>query len=133
MWAPFFEEDPWQSLMRWPDSVESSHGLEVYETDTEMVVKAPLPGIPEEKIEVSTEGNVLTIRANVEETQEEKDKKKVVYKSSMQRAFSYTTSLPRIVNANKAEAELDNGVLTVKIPKLEDEQPKSIVIKKKSK
>ena len=58
-------------------------------------------------------------------------KKKVVYKSSRQMSFHYSTSLPRRVDASRADAEVENGVVKVTIPKVEEEKPKKIVVKKK--
>lgn len=107
-------------------------GLNVYETDDSVVVEAELPGIPEDDVNVTIEGNILTISGKSSETQEEKDKKKVVYKSSRQSAFTYSTSLPRMVDATKAEAEVSTGVVTVTVPKTEEEKPKKIEVKKKS-
>ena len=47
-------------------------------------------------------------------------------------SFSYSTSLPRMVDAAGADAEVENGVVKVTIPKLEEEKPKRIEVKKKA-
>jgi HSP20 family protein len=130
-WASFFDEDNWPSLVNWPD-VSSPAGLDIYETDEDVVVEAQIPGVKEQDVNVSIEGNVLTITAKHEETEEEKNKKRTVYKTSRQSSFSYSTSLPRMVDATKAEADVENGVVTVKIPKSEEEKPRKIEVKKKS-
>lgn len=132
MWGSFFDDDSQNlpSVLNWPD-VHALQGLDMYETDDELIVKASVPGVPEDKVEITVEGNILTIKAEFEETKEEKDKKKVVYKSSRQSSFNYSTSLPRLVDGSKAIAEVENGVVKVVIPKTEEEKPKRIEVKKK--
>jgi HSP20 family protein len=56
-----------------------------------------------------------------------------VYKSTRQTSFSYSTNLPRIVDPSKAEAEVEQGVLKITIPKSEEDKPKKIEVKKKTK
>jgi HSP20 family molecular chaperone IbpA len=107
--------------------------LDVYETNDAIVVEAQVPGIKEENIEINIDGNVLTINATQKETEEQKDKKKTVYKSTRQTSFSYSTNLPRIVDPSKAEAEVEQGVLKITIPKSEEDKPKKIEVKKKTK
>ncbi len=125
-WPSILDED----FFEWP-SISEEKGLNIYETDNEVVVEASVPGIPEDDVVVTVEGNVLTISADYKETEEEKDKKKAVYKSTRQMSFSYSTSLPRAVDSTKAEAEVENGVVKVTIPKTEETKPKKIEVKKK--
>jgi HSP20 family protein len=129
MWPSFFDDDDWSN---WPEISSTSNGLDIYETEDSVVVEAAVPGVPEDKVDVSIEGNVLTIRAEHEETEEKKKKKKTVYKSSRQASFSYSTNLPRMVDAPRAEAEVENGVVKVTVPKTEEEKPKRIEVKKRS-
>ncbi len=126
LWPSMLDDD----LLDWPN-LSSDKGLNVYETDDAVVVEAAVPGIPEDKVEVTVEGNILTISGTHDENQEEKDKKKVVYKSSRQTSFSYSTSLPRMVDSTKAAAEVENGVVKVTVPKMEEEKPKKISVTKK--
>ena len=124
----YFLEEDWPSRLT---DLSSATGLNIYETDDSVVVEASVPGVPEDMVEVTVEGNVLNISATCEDTQEEKDKKKVVYRSNRQSSFSYTTSLPRMVDSARAEAVVENGVVKVTIPKLEEVRPKKITVKKK--
>jgi len=126
----FPDDTAMSPVINWQD-LTSTQGIDMYETNDELVVKAPVPGVPEDKVEVTVEGNILTIKAEFEETKEEKDKKKVVYKSTRQSTFNYSTSLPRMVDGSKAVAEVENGVVKVIIPKAEEEKPKKIEVKKK--
>lgn len=126
MWPSVFDEDFFNT-----NFTDTDNGIDIYETDNEVVVEAQVPGIKEEDVEVTVEGNILTICAEHKETEEEKDKKKTVYKSTRQSTFHYSTTLPRMVKAEKAEAEVENGVVKVIVPKAEEEKPKKITIKKK--
>ncbi len=126
-WPSIFDED----LLDWP-SISEEKGLNIYETDDEVVVEAAVPGIPESEVNVTVEGNVLNITAEHEDTQEEKDKKKTVYKSTRQSSFSYSTSLPRVVDGSKARAEVEDGVVKIYIPKTAETKPKKIEVTKKS-
>lgn len=127
MWPTMLDDENWPS---WPDLSSTAKGLDVYETQDSVVVEAAVPGVPEDKVEVSIEGNVLTINAQFEETEEKKKKKTTVYKSTRQSSFTYSTNLPRMVDATKANAEVENGVVKVTIPKTEEEKPKRIEVKK---
>ncbi len=126
-----FDDENW--LSQWSDSGNSPSGLDIYETDESVVVEAQVPGIKEENIEVNIEGNVLTINACQEESEEQKNKKKTIYKSSRQTSFNYSTNLPRIVDSSKAQAEVEEGVIKITIPKTEADKPKKIEVKKKLK
>ena len=126
-----FEDDlmqPWPHLQ---DLLESTNGIDIYETDDSVVVEAQVPGIEEKNVEVTLEGNILTIKAEQTENEEEKKKKKLVHKATKQTSFIYSTSLPRIVDGSKANAEIENGVVKITIPKSEAEKPKKLEIKKK--
>lgn len=130
VWPSFFDEDFFNN---WPEISTVEKGLNIYETDENVIVEASVPGVPENKVDVSIEGNVLTVSASHEETEEEKDQKTVVYKSSRQRSFTYSTNLPRMVDSTSASAEVENGVVTITIPKTEEDKPKKIEVTKKGK
>lgn len=114
----------------WP-VVKVTEGLDVYETGNEVVIKAAVPGIPADKVDVTFEDGVLRIRAEVEETEEEKKKKKVVYRQQKMSYFDYTTTLPRAVDGEKISAEVADGVVTIKAPIAETAKPKKIAVKTK--
>jgi HSP20 family protein len=100
----------------------------MYETDEDLVIKANVAGVPSDKVDVSLEGGVVTIRAEHQETEEEKNKKRVVYKESRSAQYLYTTSIPTAIKSDKAKAEIKNGVLTLTIPKAEESKPKRIKV-----
>jgi len=117
-----------------PQSIVDSdavNGLNMYETDNALVIEAQVPGVDENNLNVLIEDNILTISADKKESTEEKEKKKVVYKSSRQMSFRYSTTLPRKVDTENTEAVIENGVVTVTIPKIEEAKPRKITINKK--
>jgi len=123
-WPSFFEEEEWPKL-------PAAEDLEVYETENEIVAKAAVPGVPADKIEVTFEDGVLRIKAKIEESEEEKKRKKVVYRAQRLAVFDYTTTLPRPVDPNKLQAELKDGILTVRAPIAATAKPKKIAVKAK--
>src|SRR3989344_5413441 len=107
---------------RWPsvfddEWLEDSNDLTVYETDNDLIVKANVAGVSSDKVDVSLEGGVITIKAEHEETEEEKKQRKVVYREARRAQYVYTTTIPSPVQADKAKAEVVDGMLTLTIPK----------------
>lgn len=128
VWPSILDENDLNSFTNWPDLSSSGSGLDIYETDNNVVVEAQVPGVKEQDVEVTIEGNVLTITAEAKDIDEKKENKKTVYKSTRQSKFSYSTSLPRMVDSSNAKAEVENGVVTVTVPKTEEEKPKRIQV-----
>ena len=120
----------------WPSNIfdgDTKTGINIYETDISIVVEAQVPGISEDDVHVTIEDNILTISAEHKEDEEKKKKKKVIYKSTRQSSFHYSTTLPRKVKAEKAEADVENGVVTITIPIVEEEKPRRIKVNNKKK
>ncbi len=102
--------------------------LDVVEHEDEYVVKASVPGIKPEDLDVSLEDNVLTIKgetANDNEVTEER------YHIRERRYGSFSRSLrfPVDINAEAIAATYENGVLTLTVPKAEEVKPRQIAIK----
>ena len=104
--------------------------LDVIETEDEFIVKASLPGINPDELDISLTDNVLTIKGEIKV----EDDEDVRYHLRERRfgMFQRSISLPVPVNADKVEAVYENGVLTLHIPKAEEVKPKHISIKKVS-
>jgi len=105
-------------------------GLDLFQTDNDVVVKATMPGINPEDIQISITNQVLTIRG---EAKEEKDFEKAYYHIRERRVGSVSRSvqLPVPVISDRARAEYENGVLTLMLPKAEEVKPKTISVKVK--
>ena len=104
--------------------------VDMFQTDNEVVVKAALPGIKAEEVQINVTGEVLTIKGEVKQKEEAKEK---AYHIREQRwgAFDRALVLPTDVVADKAKADFENGILTITLPKAEEVKPKSITIKTK--
>ena len=91
--------------------------IDVKEDDAAYKVQAELPGVPKEDIQVSIDGAVVTLRAEVQQHDQKKDGEKLLrserYFGSVARSFQ----LPMEVDSTKAKAKYDNGVLTLSLPK----------------
>jgi len=104
--------------------------LDVFESGDDVTVHASIPGVKPEDIDISVTGDVLTIKG---ETKEEKEEKEGDYHLRERRygVFQRSISLPTLVQADKASADFENGVLKLTLPKVEEVKPKSIKIKAK--
>lgn len=104
--------------------------IDVYQTDEDVVVKATTPGMKPEDLHISVTGDTLNIRGEVREEREEEGHQYHLHERRM-RDFSRSILLPTTVNADKAKAEFENGVLTLTLPKVEGVKPKMITVKPK--
>jgi HSP20 family protein len=104
--------------------------VDMYQTDNEVVVKAALPGIKADEVQIHVTGDLLTIKGEVKQENETKEK---AYHIREQRwgSFERALALPIQVVADKAKADFENGVLTITLPKAEEVKPKTISIKTK--
>jgi HSP20 family protein len=104
--------------------------LDMYQTADEIVVKAALPGVKAQDLNVSVADQVLTIRGQVNE---ENAKENSTYHIRERRIGNYVRSvqLPAPVVADKAKAELQDGILVLTLPKAENVRPKTISVKVK--
>ena len=101
--------------------------VDVIDRDEEVVVRAEVPAVKKEDIEVSISGNMLTIKA--ETKHEEKEEKGDYYRSEISRgAFSRMVSLPAEVDESKAKASLKDGVLELTLPKIEKARRRTIKV-----
>ena len=101
--------------------------VDIYETESELVVKADLPDLQEKDIDIRIENNLLTIRG------ERKYEKNISQDNYLRvertyGAFSRSFSLPTTVNAEAIRADYTNGVLTVKVPKREEAKPRQVKV-----
>jgi HSP20 family protein len=99
--------------------------------EDEILVKATVPGMNAEDIEISTVGNTLTIKGEVKEEKEEGEEGKYIYRERRYGTFNRSFTLPDEINTDEAEAEFEDGVLTLTLPKAESAKRKSITIKSK--
>lgn len=108
----------------------SAPAIDMYQTDDEIVVKASLPGVKADEVQINITGEILTLKGETRQADEKKDK---AWHMREQRwgAFERAIALPTEVVADKAKAEFENGILTITLPKAEEVKPKIINIKAK--
>jgi len=121
---------PW-----WPEKWFRNEGMEpttpavdFYEEKDEIVVKAELPGLDKNNIEVNLTNHTLTIKG--EKRKEEEVKEKNYYRSERSYgSFVRTLELPTDVHADRVKATFKDGVLEVRLPKTEEAKKKEIKVK----
>jgi HSP20 family protein len=101
--------------------------LDVAENENEFVVKASLPGVKPEDVQITVHGDTLTIRG---ETRAEQEKKGEQWHLRERRygSFQRSVSLATPIDSDKANAEFEHGVLTLTLPKSERAKPKQIKV-----
>lgn len=124
---PIVRFDPFKSLFNeeFPGTAFSNKGLKIHETDKSLVVEAVVAGVPKKDVEIEIEDGVLTIKAESKSESKADD----YYKSSNYQYY-YTTALSG-GQWDKAEAEVNDGVVKIEIPKTEAARPRKITIKSK--
>jgi HSP20 family protein len=137
-WEPFRELSALQNEMsRWmgltgatPANGQSSNWLpavDVWETESELVLSVDLPGIPEEEIAVELNENVLTVSGERSRSSEQSTERYYRYERRFG-SFSRSVTLPPGVQEDAISAKYENGVLEIRVPKPEEPKPKRIQI-----
>ena len=115
----------------WPELGGGQLAIDMYQTDDDVVVKASLPGLKPEEVDISVTGDTLTIRGEHKEEKEVKQED-YLYKERRYGVYNRSVTMPVQVKAEKAEAVFDNGILTLTLPKAEETKPKQIKVKAKA-
>jgi HSP20 family protein len=135
MFERFFDRD-WMHPLRWENPVLDRLAaaspripkVDVIDRDAELVIRAELPGMAREDLEVSLSDNSLTIKG--ESHKELKEEKGEFYRCEISHGkVARTISLPCEVDADKAEASFANGVLELKLPKVKESHRRKLEIK----
>jgi HSP20 family protein len=140
LWDPFREavslRDAMNSLLQEsfvrPGSANAQSGsfalpLDVAENDNEFVVKASLPGVKPENVQITIQGDSLSIRADAT-TEEEQKGDRWHLRERRSGTFQRSLSLGTPVDSEKAHADYEHGVLTLTLPKAEASKPRQIKI-----
>ncbi|MCW5937229.1 MAG: Hsp20/alpha crystallin family protein [Fimbriimonadaceae bacterium] len=101
--------------------------IDIFEKEGSIVVRASVPGVRPENVEVSIEGRVLSIRGQLSFEEEHKDAK--VYRREITSGtFARSVRLPEDVDVERVEATFENGFVTVTIPKTVESKPAAIKV-----
>jgi HSP20 family protein len=101
--------------------------VDVLETENEFIIKASLPGMKPEQVEITAHGDTVTLRGEVK-SEEEKPGETWHIRERRYGAFHRSITLSAPINADGAHATFDNGVLTLTVPKAEAARPRHIKI-----
>lgn len=139
-WSPFRELETLQnemerlfdfSLSKWSNGSRGIFGdgwgpaIDLYDEKDNLVVKADLPGLSKDEIEVTIEGDSLVLKG--EKKHEEKSKEKdFIREERFYGAFHRSIPLPVSIDSEKITAAYKNGVLELTLPKKEEAKPKQI-------
>ena len=102
--------------------------LDLTETEKDFVIRAEVPGVPRENLDVHLEGDLLTLTGHRERIARETNEN-VLWEERETGKFVRTLRLPRPVEPAKVEAHYTDGVLTVRLPKIETAVKNKILIK----
>jgi len=107
---------------------EAAPAVDVYETGDDVVVTAGVPGVKPEDIDISVQGNILTIKG---ETRMDDQVKEGSYHRRERRygTFMRQIQLPTPVRSDQADARFENGILRLQLPKAEEAKPRRIEVK----
>lgn len=101
--------------------------LDVSETEDEFVIRASVPGVKPDDVQITVQGDTLTIRGE-SRSEEEKDGERWHLRERRFGAFQRSVTLGTPVIADKAEVHYEHGVLTLALPKAEEAKPRQIKI-----
>jgi HSP20 family protein len=106
--------------------------LDVTESENEFVVKASMPGVKPDEVQITVHGDTVTIRGE-SKAEEEKQGHNWLLRERRYGTFQRSLGLTSPIDSNKAQAHFEHGVLTLTLPKAEEAKPKQIKINTQAK
>ncbi len=101
--------------------------MDAFITEDAIIIRADVPGLKPEELDITMEGDTLTIRGEIQ--REEETGRKYVLLERPTGKFERTLSINTPIDHDKVEASFSNGVLTLTLPKAEAVKPRQIAIK----
>ena len=124
-----FEESYVRPGARWAsEECRCDVPVDAYVTDNELVITVAVPGVPPEAVDITIEGDTLTIKGEIKGPL---DNVSYLVQERSYGTFVRNLRLNIPVQADKAEATFDKGILTLTLPKQEEIKPKTITVKSK--
>ena len=118
----------WLKPMPMPGDGELKMKLDVKEDEKAYSIRADIPGVKKEDIQVDVNGNQVSIRAEVKQEKEEKKGEKVLHSERYYGMVSRSMQLPADIDAQNVKAEYKDGVLNLVLPKKASAQAKRVTV-----
>ena len=122
-------EAPFGELARGSEFFGWAPPVDLYESNDNLVVKAELPGMNKEEIEISLQEGNLVISGERKMKSQKNEEGEAARSERFFGCFHRTLELPKPVDANRVSATYKEGILTVTLPKTEESKPKQITVK----
>lgn len=104
------------------DNYDSSNmAVDVIEKEKELVINAEIPGVSKDKVDVSFDKNIITIKAE-KQVQHKEDKDNFLLRETFIGNYQRSFSLPKNVDIDHAKAKFKDGLLTIAIPKIAEKK-----------
>ncbi|MFA5714595.1 MAG: Hsp20/alpha crystallin family protein [Candidatus Paceibacterota bacterium] len=118
--------EPEEERKKW-DTPQGQLVVDVYETDKEIIVQSAIAGIKNNQIDVSLDNDILIIKGEREDPSKDKDKRYFL-KECYWGPFSKEIILPREIDTSRIDAKVKDGILTVRMQKIERAKNKKISV-----
>lgn len=112
----------------WSGDAEGQLTIDVYQTESDVVIKSTIAGVKPEDLDVDINNDMVTIKGE-RKSEEEVTQDNYYYQECYWGSFSRSVVLPVDVLADKADASLKNGILTIRLPKAETNKAKRIQVR----
>jgi HSP20 family protein len=112
----------------WPTEAEGQLTIDVYQTPSDIIIKSTVAGVKPEELDIAISNDMVTIKGYRKKDEEIKAED-YYYQECYWGAFSRSVILPVDVESDKAEAGIKNGILTIRLPKIEKIRTKKIKVK----
>ncbi len=129
MFMPAIFDEIFNNVRQYEDKVFTNPAFNVKETEKEFVIEAAVPGLEKKDFKIDLKERLLTISAEKEVKEEKNDSENYFRREFCYGSFSKSYQLPESVNAEKISASYENGILSVSIPKAEEKEKLSKMIK----
>jgi HSP20 family protein len=126
--SPDMQEDWSNNVDEQTDDAEGQLTIDVYQTDTEIVIKSTIAGVKPEDLDVSISNDMITIKGD-RKNEEVVEDNSYYYRECYWGSFSRSVVLPMDVLADKIDATLKNGILTIRLPKADVTKTKKIQVR----
>jgi HSP20 family protein len=118
------------SLDTWPNQEEEGQlTIDVYQTPSEIVIRSAIAGVDPKDLDISINNDMVTIRGERKEEETVSDDD-YFYRECFWGAFSRSVILPAEVDTTNAKASFKNGILTIRLPKIEKARVRKLSVEK---